>query len=73
MTSDPTHSNIIIPDVEVAVAVAVDVEVEVEVEKDMLKQVAELNAFIIRLIIQSHFLFCISFLKNTYFVFIYLF
>ena len=41
MANDPTTSNgIIIPELEV--------EVEVEVEKDMVKQVAELNAFILR-------------------------
>ena len=38
MASDPTSNGIIIP----------DLEVEVEVEKDMVKQVAELNAFLLR-------------------------
>ena len=40
MANDPTSNGIIIPEL--------DVEVEVEVEKDMVKQVAELNAFILR-------------------------
>ena len=40
MPSDHTPTGTIIPEVEV--------EVELEVEKDMLKQVADLTAFIIR-------------------------
>ena len=43
MPSDHTHTGTIIP----------EVEVELEVEKDMLKQVADLTAFIIRSIILS--------------------
>jgi hypothetical protein len=52
MPSDHTHAGAIIP----------EVEVELEVEKDMLKQVADLTAFIIRSIMVSylmqHFSFC---------------
>ena len=58
MASDPTSNGIIIP----------DLEVEVEVEKDMVKQVAELNAFLLRCKTILYFPY-----KLVYLFFVYLF